>query len=166
MTTWIVVLGSIGGVLLVVALWLGICAILSYQSGWHRLAGKFPSTSPAEGTSFSLTSGLIGTITYASALSLTVGHQGLRMAVLFPFRFQSPPLFIPWTAVVSADVRGRALSKHALVSLRDGCPAITIYGRAGQKVANAFAGYLNPSEGTLPVLRLARPAVVLGTSGQ
>lgn len=87
--------------LLVALLWLGICALLARVGGWSTLAGPYRAKYPVVGERFRFISGSMGQarlpVNYKRCLFMVVNRHGLRISVLFPFRFRSPPLFIPWS---------------------------------------------------------------------
>ncbi|MHB8413786.1 MAG: hypothetical protein ACYDDA_12090 [Acidiferrobacteraceae bacterium] len=130
--------------LLFVALWLGLSGLLSYLSGWRRLAARFRATKELEGERFRFASGAIGSstclpVSYRGCLLFTVGSAGFRLALAFPFRFLSPPLFIPWAQVESVTERRHWFVRHAIVHLRGYTTRIMVPGRAGQSITQAYA---------------------------
>ena len=121
--------------------WLAVSTILSRVSGWSRLAEQFRSELPASGDSFRFVSGTMGSklfpANFNSCLSVSLSPAGLRLSIQFPFRLMNPPLFIPWTAVESVEQSRRFLRLGTALRLRDQWPVITLYGRAGQALAEA-----------------------------
>ena len=118
-------------------LWLIISAGVALGGGWFSLSKQFRSDGPVEGEHFRFASGSIGrwpfpVSSYGGCLFLTVNDQGLRLSVLFLFRFLSPPLFIPWAAVQSVDSSSFLFVRYALIRLARGWPAIAIRGSAGR----------------------------------
>ena len=77
--------------------WCGICQLVSFLGGWSRLATKYRTEEAANGTTFHMRSGKVGMTEYKSCLTLCISESGIRLSVLFPFRFAHPPLFIPWS---------------------------------------------------------------------
>ena len=72
----------------------------------------------------------------------TIGANGFHMSVLFPFRFLTPPLFIPWAQVESVTferIGVVAPVDHAVVHIRGCSTKIMIPGEAGQRIANTYA---------------------------
>jgi len=123
------------------ALWLIVCALLARLSGWRALAQRFPARDQLGGETFRFASGsltaLVLPVNYSSSLTVTVGPEGLGLAVMLPFRFQAPPLCIPWREV--ASVEGRSfLGFAAIVRLKGSGPVVKLTGRAGQGVARAW----------------------------
>ncbi len=98
-------------VLLFVIAWLFACSMISLMGGWHRLAEKFRAISEIHGEEIRFASMAIGTdlfpARYRRVLFVTVGPAGIGLSVIFFFRALHPPLFIPWSAVESANASGR-----------------------------------------------------------
>ncbi len=124
-------------------MWLGISALLSVLGGWNRLAGSFRATQRADGRRFRFVSGSMGArlfpVSYGGCLFVTVNETGFGLSILFPFRFLSPPLFIPWSQVASAETRRFFLLNRAIVRLHGRWPAISIRGAAGRCIVDAYA---------------------------
>lgn len=106
--------------LLVVA-WLGACALISLMGGWHRLAARFCSESAIDGEEIRFASMSIGTglfpARYRRVLFVTVGPSGIGLSVIFLFRVLHPLLFIPWSAVESAQRERSWLVHHVAVNI-------------------------------------------------
>jgi hypothetical protein len=129
---------------LFVAGWFGVSATLSYLAGWPGLVSRFRSTHAVEGEPFRFASGSIGAsswfpVSYRSCLFFTVGETGLLVSVFFPFRFLSPPLFIPWTEVESIDEKRFWFVPHAVIHIRGSATKIMVPGPAGQRIIHAYA---------------------------
>jgi hypothetical protein len=86
-------------------MWFGIGGLLSVLSGWWSLASRFPAADSIKGENYRFVSGSMGLgffpVNYGSCLFVTINEKGFRVAILFLFRFLSPPLFIPWAQVES-----------------------------------------------------------------
>lgn len=125
------------------ALWLGVGAALAYLGGWASLARRFRAAQPASGERFRAVSGFLGArllrANYRRCLTVAVGDGGIHLAVPVLLRFQSPPLFIPWAEVESVEEKHVFLSRYAVIRVRGQRPAISLQGRAGQCVKEAFA---------------------------
>lgn len=108
--------------LLIIVAWLFACAMISLMGGWHRLAEKFRSASESHGEKIRFASMAIGTglfpARYRHVLSVTVGPAGIGLSVIFPYRLLHPPLFIPWSAVESAQRERSWLVNHVAVNIR------------------------------------------------
>lgn len=130
-------------VLLFALLWLGVCALLARIGGWSTLAGSYRAKYPAVGERFSFVSASMGNarfpISYKGCLFVIVTRHGFHVSVLFPFRFRSPPLFIPWSAVESITEKQFVRTFGVTVRLRNCWPIICIPGRAGHIIRQAHA---------------------------
>lgn len=128
---------------LFVAMWFGITGLLSHLGGWASLATHFRAVQPKNGETFHFVSGSIGTgifpVNYGGCLFVTVNSNGFHLSILFPFRFQSPPLDIPWSQVESVKETRLLFSRRTVIRLRNHWPTITIRGRAGQSIGEAYA---------------------------
>ena len=121
-------------------LWLAISTALALAGGWFSLAREFRSDETIEGERFRFASGSLGrwpfpVTAYRGCLFLTVNDSGFRLSIFFVFRFLSPPLFIPWSAVKTVESGRFLFIRYTLVRLLRGWPAIAFSGRAGQGLA-------------------------------
>lgn len=85
--------------------WLGILHFTAWAGGWTRLAREFADTEehvakPLRRAWFQ--SGSLGLMNYGSCLNMQAYEDGVRLAVLWPFRPGHPPLFIPWRELKEA----------------------------------------------------------------
>lgn len=129
--------------LLFALLWLGVCALLARVGGWSTLAGLYRAKYPVVGEHFRFISASMGKarlpVNYKGCLFMVVNRHGLHISVLFPFRFRSPPLFIPWSAVESVTEKPLLRTFGVAVKLRDCWPIIRVPGRAGHMIREAHA---------------------------
>src|SRR5262245_465054 len=126
------------------AMWLGAVAGLAWASGWRALAERFRSARPVDGERFRFVTGWIGKsksfpVQYRGALFITISGEGFLLSMFFPFRLCSPPLFIPWTEVESVTDEEAWFVNRAVVCIRGSPTIIMIAGRAGQRIAEAYA---------------------------
>jgi hypothetical protein len=89
-------------------MWLGILHLTAWLGGWTRLAHTFVydgsrTEKPIQRRWFQ--SGSFGLMNYNSALNIAIYEEGVRIAVLWPFRPGHPPLFIPWSELREPRVR-------------------------------------------------------------
>lgn len=93
--------GVIGGFFIVFpAFWCGIICLLSYISGWNRLAKSYAAGDrEPSGVRRSSVSGRIGGVNYNSVLTLHVAEDGFFLQPIFLFAVGHPRLFIPWSAM-------------------------------------------------------------------
>jgi hypothetical protein len=125
-------------------LWLAISVAVSVLGGWHSLANDFRAGAPLRGARFRFASGSVGhwpfpVVAYGNCLFVTVSDAGFRLAIFFPFRFMSPPLFIPWDAIESVSPGRFLFSRYSLIRLNRGWPVIALRGAAGDRVAARFS---------------------------
>jgi hypothetical protein len=125
-------------------MWFGITGFLSVLSGWYGFAAQWRSQGKPAGERFHMRSASIGKpfmpVGYGNVLTITVSDLGLGLAVLFPFRFLSPPLFIPWSQV-SSVYEGRFLFfRHVVVQPINHRSRIKLYGEVGNKALAASRG--------------------------
>jgi hypothetical protein len=131
-------------VLLIVALlWLGICALLARVGGCSTLAGPHRARYRVVGERFRFVSASMGKprlpVDDQGCLFMVVNRHGLHISLLFPFRFGSPPLFIPWSAVESVTEKPFLHTFGVAVKPRDHWPIIRVPGRAGHMIREAHA---------------------------
>jgi len=124
-------------------LWLVVSAVLALGGGWFSLSREFRSDESIEGRRFRFASGSLGAwpfpvTAYGNFLFVTVNDSGFRLSILFPFRFLSPPLFIPWSAVKAVETGRFLFVRYSLVRLLRGWPTVAIRGRAGQCLAETY----------------------------
>lgn len=124
-------------------MWLGISALLSHVGGWSSLAADFRAEQPAIGESFRFVSGSVGAkflpVSYGRCLFVVVNNEGFHLSILFPFRFQTPPLFIPWIQVETVEEKRFLFVRYTAIRVRNQWPNISIRGRAGQCIREAYA---------------------------
>lgn len=124
-------------------MWFGIGGLLSLLSGWWSLASRFRATDTIQGENFRFVSGSMGLrffpVNYSSCLFVTINDEGFRVAILFVFRFLSPPLFIPWEGVESMVENRFLFMRYAAIRIRENWPMLSFYGRAGKRILEAYA---------------------------
>jgi hypothetical protein len=86
-----------------ILLWCVASFSLSLLGGWFSLAQHYRATQPFVGERWHMRSASLRFVSYGSCLILGSNTQGLFLSVLFPFRIGHPPLFIPWSEVLSAE---------------------------------------------------------------
>ena len=126
-----------------IAMWIAITGLLAHLSGWAGLSSYFRSSAPTSGERFRFVSGSMGLrffpVSYGGRLFLTVNAEGFQLSILFPFRLQSPPLFIPWAQVASITEKKFLFVGFTDLRLRDHWPTISIRGKAGKSIREAYA---------------------------
>jgi len=74
-------------------------------------------------------------------LFITVGAEGFLLSLFFPFRPGSPPLFIPWSRVESVTEQPAWFVDRAVIRIRGLPTKISIVGRAGLRISQAYARF-------------------------
>lgn len=85
-----------GGIVLLSALWSGVVFLMSYLSGWQRLALKYKAPLPTRRL-YTGISGRIGGVSYNGILRLGFNENGLYLHVMSLFGIGHPPLLFPWS---------------------------------------------------------------------
>lgn len=120
-----------------VVVWLAGVAVMARVAGWHRLAAPFPAAAAVpEGERFRFLSGSMGSphfpIRYRRCLHLVVAEQGFYLSLMFPFKFHSPAVFIPWSSVQEMREKQHFSNRSCTVLVCGHWPHITFAGQAGQ----------------------------------
>ncbi len=133
---------------LIVLLWFGVTGLISLLSGWSSLAFQFRAAGPAQGEKFRFVKASVGRrflpVNYSNCLFVTINETGFHLAILFLFRFLSPPLFIPWLQVESIAEKRLLYMRYVAVKIRGQWPTISIYGKAGKRILEVYAKSLHP----------------------
>jgi hypothetical protein len=123
-------------------MWLGISGLLAVIGGWSSLSTLYRADTPAEGERFYFRSGSLGRgsfpVSYGGCLFPTINSQGLYLSIFLPFRFLSPPLFIPWSKVESIDLRRFLFFTYVVITLRDHWARISLRGAPGIKAKEEY----------------------------
>lgn len=82
-----------------VGMWCLTLRILSFMSGWTRLAGRFQSTETFRGQYYRFQSGRLNQVNFRSALEMGVNKRGLFLVPMILFRVFHKPLLIPWSDI-------------------------------------------------------------------
>lgn len=124
--------------------WFSTGGIAAHLSGWPRMARRFGAATPQQAQEpFRFASGFIGPlhrfpVSFLNCLYVTLGDDGFRLAVFFPWRFMQPPFTVPWSAVESVR-RERFLGVwHSVVRIQGEPSAIRVSGLAGQALLAAY----------------------------
>ena len=103
-------------------MWLLVCSLLAQWSGWALFAKRFPALHDETGLKFRFASGGMGSRTwpvrYGTCLFITVNQRGFGLSIFFPFRFCSPPMFVPWAEVMAVEQTTIFTRKCTVVELR------------------------------------------------
>lgn len=134
-----------------VVFWLVITGFLAYAGGWVSLSNSFAADRPASGERFRFVSGAMGVrfmpVSYGNCLFVTVESQGIHLSILFPFRFLSPPLYLPWTAFEEVSERRMFFVRVVRMRAKGHWPWITLRGRVGRAALRAYEGFRSDGMG-------------------
>jgi hypothetical protein len=86
-------------ILLFVALWSLITALLGLASGWPVLAREYRAGSRPSGVRLNGQVFRVGPVPERNVTCLAISESGLYLRTLWPFRIFRPPLLIPWPAI-------------------------------------------------------------------
>lgn len=128
------------------AMWCTITGLLSTLSGWRSMATHWRAQGENSGNIYRFVSGTIGAksfpVRYGSCLTITVSEQGMGLVVLFPFRFMSPPIFIPWSQIVSITDGKTFFVRHVLIQPHNHWARIKLHGRVVEQILSSSSGRL------------------------
>ncbi len=88
--------------------------VLSYLSGWRKLAEKYYYPKTFTGKTYSFRAARIKKVRFKGALTFGVNDEGLYMVPIFLFRLLHQPLLIPWSDLRAEPVRLFFFSGHQL----------------------------------------------------
>lgn len=124
------------------AFWCVANALAARMSGWHSLAEIYRAADDIEGECFrfasmSSGSGLFRT-NYSGCMVFVIGRRGFRLSPFFLFRPFHPPLFIPWSKVISIESVEARFFSASVLTVAGFTKPISIYGRAGDALLREF----------------------------
>ena len=124
-------------------MWFVVTGLLARAGGWASMARTFRATQPPSGQRFRFASGSMGRgavpVNYGACLFVSVNDVGIHLSLLYPFRFQSPALFIPWSQMESVTEKQHIFSTYTAIRVRGQWPTISVRGRAGQFIRGAYS---------------------------
>jgi hypothetical protein len=82
-----------------VSLWVFILFVLSFVSGWRRLASRYHWPKPFRGKVAYFQTARLNWVNFRSALEIGANEQGLYLAPMIFFRLFHQPLLIPWSEI-------------------------------------------------------------------
>ena len=88
--------------IIAVGMWVAVNALLSYSSGWAKLAAVYRAQRPPSGRYFPIQGAKIADVFARGVLTVYTSPEGMYLSIWPIFRFREPPLFIPWS-----DIRNR-----------------------------------------------------------
>lgn len=131
---------------LFIAACLAGAALLARVAGWPSLAKTLRAQGVPTGEQLRFVTGSLGSlafpIKYKNCLRLVLNSEGFYLALMFPFRFASPTLFIPWAQVESCTVEQVFATPVVVLRFRDQWSGLTLRGVAGQLARETHQRYL------------------------
>lgn len=119
------------------AVWTAVVSVIGLVF-WRPIADRYPAGRwPEEGVALSWQTAYVGLAGYRGVLHVVLTERGLYLRPAAIFRFQHPPMFIPWEAVTEARP---ALFGGLRLHLDAG--RITLGGRAARMTEQALAPLL------------------------
>jgi len=109
-----------------VAMMLLATGIIARVSGWSRLAARYQTDKTFPDETKGWQSAVFGMTSYRGCIWVGCDQNGLYLKTgpWIVYRFQHPPLFIPWSAISEAKQIQRFWRKYIKIVLRD--PEISI----------------------------------------
>ena len=77
---------------------------------------------------------------YSRCLHLVVNDAGFYLALMFPFKFHSPAVFVPWSGIEAVQEKQLFASKSFTFCFCGLWPRLTLTGPIGEFVKAAHAG--------------------------
>ena len=122
--------------------WLAMSGALAHVGGWASLAKRFRTDTAHRSDRFRFASGSFGhrflPVSYGNCLFVTVNAEGVRLSILPLFRFQSPPLFIPWSQVSAVEAKRIFFFRYSVITIRDHWSQVSLHWGAGRAVKDAY----------------------------
>lgn len=106
-----------GVTLALLAMWCLLLMLLARLGGWTAVARTYRATEPGHGLLYRFQSGSFAWVDYNGVLTLHVSADGVRIAVLWPFRPGHPPLMIPWQAIHVVEVIERWWGRYCTMDV-------------------------------------------------
>ena len=132
--------------LLFIAACLAGVALLARVAGWSSLATAFRAKGVPVGESLRFVTGSLGSpefpVKHKNCLHLALNSEGFYIALMFPFKFASPALFVPWGQVESCTVEQVVSTQGVVFRFRDQWSGLKLRGVAGQLSREAYQKYL------------------------
>lgn len=121
--------------LYLLVLFLGVAALLAWVGGWRDLARRFPSAGKSQGETWHFRT--IGIrkwrvpTNYSNCVHVSIGAEGIGLAMSFFFRFQHDPIFIPWHEIELVERKQHWFGGVTTLCLRSSSIRIHLPGKAG-----------------------------------
>ena len=124
------------------AVYLAAVAVIARIAGWPSLAVTLRARVVPSGESLRFVTGSLGSlafpIKYRKCLRLVLNEQGFYLSLMFPFKFASPAVFVPWIQVQSCAVEQVLSTRIVTIQFKGQWAALTLRGIAGHLVHQAY----------------------------
>ena len=131
------------------AVFLAAVAVMARIAGWPSLAVTLRARVVPTGESLRFVTGSLGStafpIRYRKCVRLVLNEQGFYLSLMFPFKFASPAVFVPWIQVQSCAVEQVLSSRIVTIQFKGQWAALTLRGIAGQLAHQAYQRHLQSS---------------------
>jgi hypothetical protein len=121
-----------------IVFWFGGAALMSRIAGWHALSALYRAPLRLHGEELRFCTATIGAtsfpITYRRCIRVLLTDKGLGLCLMFPFRFHSPPFFVPWPSVASCTEKQSLANRKVTLSFAGTNRQVTFSGPLGQVV--------------------------------
>jgi hypothetical protein len=127
-------------------IWFLATSLIAVVGGWRSLAANHRAPegflpSPEERHRFKsmlLRRFVIFPARYRSCITVGLTPKGLYLSPFVLFRFQHPPLLIPWEAIRECEKGSFLWNRWIDLEARSGGPTIRLYGSTGDAVATEW----------------------------
>ena len=136
--------GALAYVALLVALWLGVLALMATFGGWNSVARDYPASGvPTVGERITIGSllfgrGWVGLGTYRNAVTLILSPRGFELWTRTLFHFQHPGIAVPWREVRVYE-KGKTFGQPFIQLTLSQGQHLRISGRAATALVHALA---------------------------
>jgi hypothetical protein len=124
------------------AFWFGGAALMARLAGWHALSALYPAPARFHGEELPFCTATLGStsfpITYRRCVRVFLSPQGIGLRLMFPFRFHSPPFFVPWSAVRSCTERQLFSTRKVTFTFAATNRQLTFAGPLGQVARSRY----------------------------
>ena len=91
-------------ILFFIIIWVGVCKLISVVGGWNILSRDYQANSAFDGKKMWLKSvGMRRWMSYNNCITVGANKYGLYLSVFPLFRIGHPPLFFPWTDILTEE---------------------------------------------------------------
>lgn len=125
-------------------IWMSVIAVVARIGGWRTLAERYEDTGSTEPERrYRFQSVVLRRVSfiparYRGSVNIGIGAAGLFLRPVLVFRFQHPPLHIPWGAVASCEDGSLLGFRWVDVEVTDASPTLRFYGTVGDEVMEAW----------------------------